>query len=82
MFGPVRTRSDPFGCTKKNFRIYENSLKEISEEGFRYKPFHDNSQLCLAGEDRESVKEYLTKDGKSIFKPESAESIFAEDDLV
>ena len=62
--------------------IYNNSLKEISEEGFRYKPFHDNSQLCLAGEDREFVKKYLTKYGTSIFKPELAEDIFNENDLV
>ena len=62
--------------------IYENSLKEISEEGFRYKPFHDNSQLCLAGEDRDFVKKYLTNYGTSIFKPELASDIFSQEDMV
>mgnify|MGYP000002176560 FL=1 len=62
--------------------IYENSLKEISEEGFRYKAFHDNSQLCLAGEDRDFVKKYLTKYGTTIFKPELASDIFNADDMV
>ena len=57
-------------------------MKEISEEGFRYKAFHDNSQLCLAGEDRDFVKKYLTKYGTTIFKPELASDIFNADDMV
>ncbi|OUS29736.1 hypothetical protein A9Q99_08405 [Gammaproteobacteria bacterium 45_16_T64] len=62
--------------------IYEQSLKEISDIGFNIKYFRDNSQICLAGEDKEFVNKFLRKDGTTIFKPQLAKDIFSEDELV
>ena len=62
--------------------IFENSLKEISEKGFKYKPFHDHSDLCLAGEDKEFVQKYLTNDEMGIFNPIPVENIFSNKDMV
>ena len=62
--------------------IYEQSLKEISEYGFSIKHFSSHSDLCLAGEDREFVRKYMSFEGQSIFKPALAKEIFKEEDYV
>ena len=59
--------------------VYENSLKEISEHGFSFKRFRENSQACLAGEDVGFVKNFMSKKGTSIFNPVKAEEIFPND---
>lgn len=59
--------------------IYENSLKEISEHGFSFKKFRENSQKCLAGEDKDFVQNYMMKKGTTIFNPVKAEEIFPKD---
>ena len=62
--------------------IYKQSLKEIVDNGFRIKYFRNHSDLCLAGEDKEFIKKFMTKSGQSIFKPALAEDIFKEEDIV
>ncbi len=62
--------------------IYEQTLKEISEYGFRIKYFNDHSDLCLAGENKEFVNKYMSFDGQSIFNPAQAKDIFKEEDFV
>ena len=62
--------------------VYEQPLKEISEYGFRFKYFHNYSNLCLAGEDKEFVKKYMQREGQSIFNPSHAKDIFTKEDLI
>ena len=62
--------------------IYENSLKEIVDYGFRIKYFRNHSNLCLAGEDKEFIKKFMTKSGQTIFKPALAKDIFSKDDFI
>ena len=49
--------------------MYENSLEEISEQGFKFSKFRDHSDKCLAGEDTEFVQKYMSTPGTSIFNP-------------
>ena len=62
--------------------IFKNSLKEIVDYGFSIKYFRNHSNLCLAGEDKEFIKKFMTKSGQSIFKPALAKDIFAKEDFV
>ena len=62
--------------------VYENSLKEISEYGFSIKKFNNYSSLCLAGEDKEFISKYMSKENQSIFNPALAKDIFNEEDYV
>lgn len=48
--------------------IYEQSLKDIMEYGFSIKEFGEYSELCLAGEDKEFVKKYMSRK-MSTFEP-------------
>lgn len=59
--------------------VYKNTLKEISEHGFSFKKFRENSQKCLAGEDVDFVNNYMRKEGTTIFKPVDAKEIFPAD---
>lgn len=49
--------------------IYEESLSDITERGFRFDPFREHSSLCLAGEDKSFVRKYMSTKGTSIFNP-------------
>ena len=62
--------------------IFEQSLKEIIDHGFSIKYFRNHSDLCLAGEDKSFIKNFMTKSGQSIFKPALAKDIFKESDFV
>ena len=62
--------------------IFEQSLKEIIDYGFSIKYFNDHSNLCLAGEDKSFIKNFMTKSGQTIFKPAIAKEIFSKDDFV
>ena len=62
--------------------IFESSLKEIVDYGFSIKYFRNHSDLCLAGEDKEFIKKFMTKSGQTIFKPALAKDIFSKDDFV
>jgi len=61
--------------------VYKQSLKEISEYGFSFKKFRENSSLCLAGEDKDFVKKYMQREGTSIFKPLDPKKIFPKKDF-
>ncbi len=62
--------------------VFEQSLKEISEFGFRIKHFRNHSSKCLAGEDKDFVNKFMSNEGTTIFKPSLAQDIFTEDDYV
>ena len=62
--------------------IFEQSLKEIVKFGFSIKYFNNHSDLCLAGEDKEFIKKFMTKDGQTIFKPAQAKEIFSKEDYI
>ena len=62
--------------------IFESSLKEIVDYGFSIKYFRNHSNLCLAGEDKEFIKKFMTKSGQTIFKPALAKDIFPKEDFV
>ena len=65
-----------------NNDIFEKPLKEIIDHGFRIKYFRNHSDLCLAGEDKEFIKKFMTKSGQTIFKPALAEDIFSKEDYI
>ena len=62
--------------------ILEQSLKEIVDYGFSIKYFRNHSDLCLAGENKEFIKKFMTRDGQSIFNPSHAKDIFEKDDFI
>ena len=62
--------------------IYEHSLAEISEKGFRIRHFRDHSDKCLAGEDKDFVQNFMRKKPTTLFKPVTAEEVFAAEDWV
>ena len=62
--------------------VYEQTLKEITEYGFTIRKFHDHSSLCLAGEDRDFVKKFMSFDGQSIFNPVDAKKFLSKEDYV
>ena len=62
--------------------VFEKSLKEITDYGFRIKHFRNHSDKCLAGEDLNFIKNFNSSEGKSIFKPVDANKIFPKEDFV
>ncbi len=62
--------------------ILKDKLKDIVEKGFKIKYFRNHSDLCLAGEDKEFINKFMTKQGQSIFKPADADDIFTTEHLV
>ncbi|MDP7038060.1 MAG: radical SAM protein [Myxococcota bacterium] len=62
--------------------VFEQSLKEISEYGFKIKHFKEHSPLCLAGENKEFITKYMSSEGQSIFNPSRAQDIFTAEDFV
>ena len=62
--------------------IFEQSLKEIVDFGFSIKHFRNHSDLCLAGEDKNFINNFMTKDGQTIFKPALAKEIFSKEDFI
>ena len=62
--------------------ILKQPLKEIVDFGFRIKYFKENSSLCLAGEDKNFISKFMTKDKQSIFNPVLAKEVFSKKDFV
>ncbi len=62
--------------------VFEKSLKEITDYGFKIKHFRNHSDLCLAGEDLNFIKNFNSSEGKSIFKPVEANKIFSKEDFI
>jgi MoaA/NifB/PqqE/SkfB family radical SAM enzyme len=62
--------------------IFESSLKEIVDYGFSINYFRNHSNFCLAGEDKNFIKKFMTKSGQTVFKPALAKDIFSKEDFV
>jgi len=56
--------------------VYQNSLKQISDYGFKFKYFKEHSSKCLAGEDADFYTRYLNLPGQTIFNPADPELLF------
>ena len=56
--------------------------EEIVDFGFRIKYFKEHSSLCLAGEDKNFISKFMTKDKQSIFNPALAKEVFSKKDFV
>ena len=61
--------------------ILKQPLKEIVDFGFRIKYFKENSSLCLAGEDKNFISKFMTKEKQSIFNPALAQDIFSKEEI-
>ena len=62
--------------------IFNQSLKEIVDFGFSIKYFRNHSDLCLAGEDKNFIKNFMTGEGQTIFNPAEAKNIFSKEDFI
>ena len=62
--------------------IFKQSLKEIVDFGFSIKYFKNHSDLCLAGEDKSFIRNFMSNEGQTIFKPAEAINIFSKEDFV
>ena len=61
--------------------VLTESLKDISNRGFRIKKFRDYSKKCLAGEDTEFINQYMAKKGTTIFEPAKLNDLFSSEDM-
>ena len=48
---------------------------------FKIKYFKEHSSLCLAGEDKNFISKFMTKEKQSIFNPALAENIFSKEEI-
>ena len=62
--------------------IFKQRLKEIVNHGFSIKYFRNHSDLCLAGEDQNFIKKFMTKEGQTIFNPSDSREIFSKEDYI
>ena len=62
--------------------VYEQSLKEIRDYGFSIRHFSEHSSSCLAGENKDFIRKYMSFENQSIFNPAHANDIFSDDDYV
>ena len=78
----VTPTGDVLPCSFLHIKIgnvYEKSLKDIVEEGYKIKFFREHSDLCLAGEDVNFIKKYMQGD-MSALRPLDAQAVFAPED--
>ena len=61
--------------------IHGQSLKEISNYGFKIKKFRDFSKKCLAGEDKDFIRNHMAKKGTTIFNPALAHETFKKSEF-
>ena len=61
--------------------VFKQSLREITDYGFRIKHFKNHSDRCLAGENLDFIKNFNSTPGASIFKPVDADKIFPKEDF-
>ena len=81
----ITALGDVLACPYVHIKIgnvFENTLKEISDYGFRIKHFKNHSEKCLAGEDLNFIKKFNSTPGKTIFNPVKADEIFQKEDFV
>ncbi len=62
--------------------IFESSLKQISENGFRVKYFREYSEKCLAGEDTTFIKKFMAKEDTTIFAPQLIKDLFSDKEIL
>ena len=62
--------------------IFNQRLKDIVKHGFSIKYFKNHSDLCLAGEDKDFINKFMTKEGQTIFNPADSKEIFSKDDYI
>ena len=63
--------------TPKDEGCQELIAARLKKAGFSIKHFRNHSDLCLAGEDLNFIKNFNSSKGKSIFKPVEANKIFS-----
>ena len=81
----ITALGDVLACPYVHIKIgnvFKNTLKEISDYGFRIKHFRNYSKKCLAGEDLNFIKKFNSTPGKTIFNPVKADEIFQKEDFV
>ena len=81
----ITALGDVLACPYVHIKIgnvFENTLKEISDYGFKIKHFRNHSDKCLAGEDLNFIKKFNSTPGKTIFNPVKADEIFQKEDFV
>ncbi len=62
--------------------IFNQRLRDIVKHGFSIKYFKNHSDLCLAGEDKNFINKFMTKEGQTIFNPADSKEIFSKDDYI
>lgn len=80
----VTPLGDVLPCPFINIKIgnvRQQSLKEIVDYGFSIKYFGEYSPVCLAGQNRKFREKYLNG-STSMFTPEDASKVFAEEDFI
>ena len=81
----ITSIGDVLACPYVHIKIgnvYKQSLKEITDFGFRIKHFRNYSEKCLAGEDLNFIKKFNSTPGKTIFNPVNANEIFSKEDFI
>ena len=81
----ITALGDVLACPYVHIKIgnvFKNTLKEISDYGFRIKHFRNYSEKCLAGEDLNFIIKFNATPGKTIFNPGNADEIFQKEDFV
>ena len=58
--------------------VFDSSLEEIRDAGFSFHKFSEHSELCLAGEDVDFVRRYMSRPGTSIFNPVPVKELLAD----
>ena len=80
----ITALGDVLACPYVHIKIdnvFENTLKEISDYGFRIKHFKNHSEKCLV-EKFKFIKKFNSTPGKTIFNPVKADEIFQKEDFV
>jgi MoaA/NifB/PqqE/SkfB family radical SAM enzyme len=62
--------------------IFKQKLKDIVDHGFSIKYFRNHSDLCLAGEDKNFINKFMTKENQTIFNPADSRELFSKEDFV
>lgn len=81
----ITPAGDVFPCSFLHIKIgniYERSLKEIVDDGYRIRYFHDHHEKCLAGEDMDFIKKYMVEKKMSVMEPLDATDVFVESDRI
>lgn len=81
----ITSIGDVLACPYVHIKIgnvFKQTIKEITNYGFRIKHFRNYSEKCLAGEDLNFIKKFNSTPGKTIFNPVNADEIFPKEDFI